>query len=159
MTMKPDDPPAPATDLAAMMAAVEAAPVESPVVASETPEPAAPAQFLEIDTGSGPTAPSGRSHEMPSETWEPEHPNWVLERTDSQTTPLPDFACKTCPVAVWLTGSAKLLCFCTVMRVETWSTGAPQHIQFCTAKEMAVLAKQDAEAAREMAVISGPEEP
>ena len=138
------------SDLEAMLAAVEAE-QEEPMPASEQIEqmdpdkPPEPEQPLATSSASEQTSTGAPQHALPSLAWEPPYPNWAIDRTDSRQTPLPDFACMTCPAAVWLTGKGKLLCYCTVMRVETWSTESPQQIQVCTAKEMAIIAKIEAE--------------
>lgn len=147
MDDKPEKAPkAPLSDLEAMLAAVEADQDEPMPKQAEPPDPDERIPPRVTSTASEPTLTGAPWHALPSQAWEPPYPNWAIDRTDSRQTPLPDFACMTCPAAVWLTGKGKLLCYCTVMRVETWSTENPQQIQVCTAKEMAIIARIEAEA-------------
>jgi hypothetical protein len=84
----------------------------------------------------------------PSESYDPELPNWAVEGTNAQKVPGAGLACVTCPEAVWMTGGADLEGFCRVLRAITWSTRdqTPMQIEICNGKEMAVIALQEAQA-------------
>jgi hypothetical protein len=88
----------------------------------------------------------------PSESYEPDFPNWALEGSNAKKLPGNGLACVTCPEAVWMTGGEELQAFCRVLRAITWSTleAAPMQIEICTGKEMAIVAMVEAQAHEEM---------
>jgi len=105
----------------------------------------------------GPMAPEltealASSPGRPSESYDPDFPNWAVEGANAQRLPGNGLACVTCPEAVWMAGGEELEAFCRVLRAMTWSTreAAPMQIEICTGKEMAVLAVQAAQAREEL---------
>jgi hypothetical protein len=88
----------------------------------------------------------------PSESYEPDFPNWALEGSNAKKLPGNGLACVTCPEAVWMTGGEELQAFCRMLRAITWSTleAAPMQIEICTGKEMAIVAMAEAQAREEM---------
>ena len=93
-------------------------------------------------TEASPTSP-GR----PSESYEPDLPNWAVEGANAQTMPGSGLACVNCPRAVWMAGGPDLQAFCLVLRAITWSTRepVPLKIEICNAKELAILEMEDSE--------------
>jgi hypothetical protein len=94
----------------------------------------------------------GSSPGRPSESYEPDFPNWALQGSNAKKLPGNGLACVTCPEAVWMTGGEALQAFCRVLRAITWSTleAAPMQIEICTGKEMAVVAMVEAQAREEV---------
>lgn len=88
----------------------------------------------------------------PSESYDPDLPNWAVEGSEAQKMPGNGQACVTCPEAVWMTGGEDLQAFCRVLRAITWSAkeGAAMQIEICNGKEMAILGMQDALLRKEM---------
>jgi hypothetical protein len=88
----------------------------------------------------------------PSESYEPDLPNWAVEGSNAQKMPGSGLACVTCPEAVWMTGGEDLQAFCRVLRGITWSAreNVPMQIEICNGKEMAILAMQEAQAREEL---------
>ena len=118
------------------------------------PEPSGPAAdpFLGGPMEPELTAALPSSPGRPSESYEPDFPNWALEGANAKKLPGDGLACVTCPEAVWMAGGEDLEAFCRVLRAITWSTreAAPMQIEICTGKEMAVLAMQAAQAREEL---------
>jgi hypothetical protein len=94
----------------------------------------------------------GSSPGRPSESYEPDFPNWALQGSNAKKLPGNGLACVTCPEAVWMTGGEALQAFCRVLRAITWSTleAAPMQIEICTGKEMAIVAMVEGQACEEM---------
>jgi len=88
----------------------------------------------------------------PSESYDPELPNWAVEGSNAQKMPGSGLACVTCPEAVWMTGGEDLQAFCRVLRTITWSARetVPMQIEICNGKEMAIVAVLEAQAREEM---------
>jgi hypothetical protein len=88
----------------------------------------------------------------PSESYEPDFPNWALEGSNAKRLPGNGLACVTCPEAVWMTGGEDLQAFCRVLRAITWSTleAAPLQIEICNGKEMAIVAALEVQTRAEM---------
>ena len=88
----------------------------------------------------------------PSESYDPELPNWAVEGSNAQKMPGSGLACVTCPEAVWMSGGEDLQAFCRVLRTITWSARetVPMQIEICNGKEMAIVAMLEAQAREEM---------
>ena len=88
----------------------------------------------------------------PSESYEPDFPNWAVEGSNAKRLPGDGLACVTCPEAVWMTGGEDLEAFCRVLRTITWSSreATPMRIEICTGKELAIVAELEARAREEM---------
>ena len=88
----------------------------------------------------------------PSESYDPDLPNWAVEGSNAKRLPGDGLACVNCPEAVWMTGGEDLEAFCRVLRTITWSTGeaAPMQIEICTGKEMAIIALLERQTHREL---------
>ena len=78
----------------------------------------------------------------PSESYEPQFPNWAVDGSNARKMPGSGLACVTCPEAVWMSGGEDLQAFCRLLRAITWSareTG-PMQIEICNGKELAIVA-------------------
>jgi len=94
----------------------------------------------------------------PSESYDPDLPNWALEASNAKRVPGTGLACVSCPEAVWMSGAEDLQAFCRVLRAMTWSTleAAPILIEVCNGKEMAILALEEAKARADTTEYSQP---
>ena len=94
----------------------------------------------------------------PSESYDPDLPNWALETSNAKRKPGSGLACVTCPEAVWMSGAEELQAFCRVLRAMTWSTRevAPILIEVCNGKEMAIIAIEEAKAREDTTDYSPP---
>jgi len=88
----------------------------------------------------------------PSESYDPELPNWAVEGSNAQKMPGGGLACVTCPEAVWMSGGEDLQSFCRVLRTITWSARetVSMQIEICNGKEMAIMGMLEAQAREAM---------
>ena len=139
------------------MAALERALAAGEATLQGSSEPAV-ALFLDAPTEPELTEALASAPGRPSESFEPDFPNWALEGANAKKLPGNGLACVTCPEAVWMTGGEALQAFCRVLRAITWSTleAPPMQIEICNGKEMAILAVLEAQAEEETKAQSQP---